>query len=66
MNDNMDLQEAINLLNMINNDHRHPVNNEMHPKHNQCLLVYRAIENWVKRANYQISSLNTNIKRLYS
>ena len=52
MNDNMDLQEAINLLNMINNDHRHPVNNAMHPKHNQCfwsfgLLVYRAIENWV-------------------
>jgi hypothetical protein len=47
MNDNMDLQEAINLLNMINNDHTHPVNNAMHPKHNECLLVYRAIENWV-------------------
>ena len=58
MNDDMDLQEAINLLNMINNDHKHPANNAMHPKHQECLLVYQAIENWVNR--HQITNKQPN------
>jgi hypothetical protein len=49
MNDEMSLQEAINLLNLINSDHTHPTNNTMHPKHKECLLVYKAIENWINR-----------------
>ncbi|CAB4822363.1 unannotated protein [freshwater metagenome] len=49
MNDEMSLQEAMNLLNMINSDHTHPANNAMHPKHKECLLVYQAIENWINK-----------------
>ncbi len=49
MNDEMNLQEAIDLLNMINLDHKHPANNAMHPKHQECLLVYQTLENWVNQ-----------------
>ncbi len=47
MNDEMSLQEAIKVLNMINDDHTHPANNVMHPKHNECMLIYQVIENWI-------------------
>ena len=47
MNDEISLQEAIDLLNMINDDYKHPANNVMHPKHNECMLIYQTIENWI-------------------
>jgi signal recognition particle subunit SEC65 len=50
MIDNVNVKDATNLLNDINYDYMHPVNDLKHPKHKECIYAYQLIEDWVNKS----------------
>ena len=50
MIDNVNVKEAINLLNDIDYNYMHPVNDSRHPKHKECIHAYQMIEDWVNKS----------------
>ena len=43
----VELREAIKLLQEIDGDPQHPVNDTRHPEHDECLKAYQEIEVWI-------------------
>ena len=65
MINNVNLQEVINLLNIINYDSMHPANNSKHPKHKECILVYKILEAWTTKCLLSQNRSKTVKKSFY-
>lgn len=44
-----ELREAMRLLDEINDNPLHPVNDKRHPGHEACLKAYQELEVWVMK-----------------
>ena len=51
------IRAAIELLDSIDNDHNHPVNNANHPEHEKSLTAYNPLKKRINELNEDVVKL---------